>query len=220
MTVPPGPRFEATTPEQLPGLITRFLLARASGRPQRVAVDGPAAADPVGLADAVALTLRAGGTAATVVDAASFWRDASVRLEYGRTDVDSYARDWLDTGALTREVLNPLGRGGDGRYLVALRDPVTNRSRREPYRTAGPDEAVLVAGELLLGAGLEFDCAIHLSLSPAARARRTRPDWSWTLPAHDAYDADVDPSRVADLVVRWNDPQHPAVAVSPGTDKR
>ena len=174
-------------------------------------MDGPAAAEPGKVAEAVAEVLRARGRPTTVVVAASYWRDASLRLEHGRTDVDSYAHAWLDVAALTREVLVPLGPGGSGRFLPALRDPATNRSARVPYRRAAPDEVVIVAGELLLGRGLDFDLTVHLALSSAARTRRTACDWTWTLPAHDRYDADVEPGSVAGLVVRWDDPLHPAV---------
>ena len=210
---PRSTAFRPITPELVPLTIADLLLARGLDHPQRVAVDGPAAAAPAELAEQIALALRTTGRAATVIAAASFWRDASLRLEYGRTDVDSYARDWLDTGALTREVLDPLGPGGSAEFLPALRDPVSNRSRRDPYRTAAPDEVVLVAGELLLGAGLTFDTTIHLSLSSAARARRTAPDDAWTLPAHDRYDVEVDPAETADIVIGWNDRAHPALRV-------
>ena len=178
-----------------------------------MAVDGPLAAAPAGLAEGIAAVLRASGRAATVITATSFWRDASLRLEYGRTDVDSFARDWLDAAALSREVLDPLGPGGSGHFLPGLRDPVTNRSRRDAYRVAAQDEIVLVAGELLLGSGLTFDTSVHVALSPSARARRTAPESAWTLPAHDRYDVEVDPSGTADIVISWNDRAHPALLV-------
>ena len=206
--------FTATTPSALPVLVADYLAAPAPGHPTRVALDGPAAAGPDELADAVAAVLRSRGRSASVITASSYWRDASLRLEYGHTDVTSYAHEWLDASALTREVLVPLGPGGSRRFLPALRDPATNRSARVPYRVAAPDEIVVVAGELLLGHGLEFDVTVHLALSPAARRRRTAADRAWTLPAHDRYDVDVEPDRVAGLVIRWNDPQHPALGRS------
>jgi hypothetical protein len=206
-----SPAFAATTPAALPALIADYVAEPAFGHPTRVALDGPAAAGPEALAEAAAAVLRSRGRPATVIAASSYWRDASLRLEYGRTDLDSYAHGWLDVSALTREVLDPLGPGGSGQFLPALRDPATNRSKRSAYRRAAPDEVVVIAGELLLGHGLEFDATVHLALSAAARARRSAPDWAWTLPAHDRYDLDVEPDRVAGLVVRWNDPQHPAI---------
>lgn len=203
--------FTPTVPAAVPGLVADFAVASAPGQRTRLALDGPAAAEPGRLADAVAEVLRSRGRPATVIAATTYWRDASLRLEYGHADVDSYAYHWLDVPALTRELLAPLGPGGSGRFLPALRDPGTNRSARVGYRRAAGAEVVIVTGELLLGHGLDFDATVHLALSPSARRRRTAADWAWTLPAHDRYDADVEPGSVAGMVVRWDDAQHPAV---------
>lgn len=203
--------FTPTAPSAVPALVADFVAEPRLVHATRVALDGPLAAAPAVLAEAVAGVLRWRGRAATVIPATSYWRDASLRLEYGRTDVDSYAHDWLDVAALTREVLEPLGAGGSGQLLSALRDPASNRSVRVPYRRAAADEVVIVVGELLLGRDLDFDTTVHLALSPPARARRTPPEWAWTLPAHDRYDADVGPCALAGLVIRWDDPKRPAV---------
>jgi hypothetical protein len=133
-----------------------------------------------------------------------FWRDASLRLEYGHEDVESYLT-WLDVDALRREVLT------GPTYLPSLRDPVTNRSTRESPRPL-PDNAVLVvSGPFLLGLGLPFDRSVHLAMSSAARSRHTPPQLAWTLPAFDQYDAEVSPADLADVVVRLEDPRRPAV---------
>jgi hypothetical protein len=173
-----------------------------------VALDGPLCAGPAGWADRLADPLRVLGRPLVHVRAENFWRDASLRLEYGHEDVESYL-SWLDAPALRREVLS------GPTYLPSLRDPVTNRSTREPAR-ALPDNAVLVvSGWFLLGLGLPFDRAVHLSMSPAARARHTPPELAWTLPAFDQYDAEVSPADLADVVVRLEDPRRPAVSGLP-----
>jgi len=173
----------------------------------RLAVDGPPCARPDRIATALAEPLRGLGRPFVHVRAESFWRDASLRLEYGREDIESYL-SWLDVGALRREVL-----GGDGWYLPSLRDPQTNRATKAP-RKALPDDAVLaVSGPLLLGLGLPFDRVVHLAVSPAARARRTPEEDAWTLPAFDRYDAEVGPVALADIVIKLDDPRHPAVLV-------
>ncbi|WP_375499658.1 uridine kinase [uncultured Jatrophihabitans sp.] len=174
----------------------------------RVAIDGPPCAQPEVLAEALIEPLRFRGRPGAHVRAETFWRDASLRLEYGRHDVESY-RTWLDAGALRREVLDPLV--ASGTYLPSLRDPRTNRSTREAVRHAEPGTVVLVSGALLLGQELPFDRTVHLTMSAAARARRTPEHEAWTLPAFDAYDHDVEPIRVADVVIKLDDPKHPAV---------
>lgn len=171
----------------------------------RAAIDGPPCAQPELLADSLGAPLRVLGRPFAHVHASSFWRDASLRLEYGREDADGYL-DWLDAGALRREVLD-----ARGSYLPSLRDPVTNRATRAG-REPLPDNAVIVvSGAFLLGLGLPFDCVVHLQMSPAARARHTPADQGWTLPAFERYDTEVAPVELADVVVKIDDLRHPAV---------
>ena len=98
-------------------------------------------------------------------------------------------------GALVVEVagddgLQPLGQGGDGVAQVG----------------------VVFAGEqVLLGGGLDVDITVHLELSTAALARRMPPDLAWTLPAYARYAVEVAAASWADVVVRVDDPRHPAV---------
>jgi hypothetical protein len=196
------PDYRPVTWDALAAQLADWLTAKPG--PVRVAVDGPPCAEPERLAASLADPLRALGRPLVHVPAHGFWRDASLRYEHGREDVDAYL-GWLDDGALRREVLT-----GD-HYLPSLRDPLSNRVTREPSRPL-PDNAVLVvSGAFLLGLGLPYDAAVHLALSPAARARRTPPDDAWTLPAFDRYDADVSPAALADVVVRVEDPRRPAV---------
>jgi hypothetical protein len=174
----------------------------------RVAVDGPPCAGPHVFAAALCAPVQLRGRRVAHVVAESFWHDASLRLEHGREDVESY-RSWLDADALRREVLDAAVE--QSLYLPSLRDPDTNRSTREPPRTLPPGAILLVSGTFLLGRELPFDLTVHLAQSPSTRARRTAADEAWTLPAFDAYDRDVRPAEVADLVIKLDDPRHPAV---------
>lgn len=180
----------------------------------RVAVDGPPEAGGAALASDLAARLPAAGRSALLVQAASFQRPASVRLERGRDDPDAYYEDALDTGALWREVLGPLGPGGSRRYLPSLWDVTTDRSSRAVRRTAPGDAVVIVEGTFLLRPDLAagFDVAVHLHLSAAARRRRVpAASAARELPAYDRYDAEVAPVHGADLVVLWDDPVRPAL---------
>jgi hypothetical protein len=180
----------------------------------RVAVDGPDAADPGALAAAVASRLPALGRPAVVVPAAGFWRPASLRLEHGRTDPDARYTDWLDAGALTREVLDPLGPGGSGVYLPVLWDLERDRAARVPARPMPAGGVLLVPGALLQGLGLAFDVVVHLRMAPAARRRRTPAEEAWQLPAFDRYDDEVDPGSLADAVVLADHPERPALVLA------
>jgi hypothetical protein len=149
-----------------------------------------------------------------VVPAAGFYRPASLRLEHGRTDPYARYTDWLDAGALTREVLGPLGPGGSGDYLPVLWDVVRDRAARARPLPAPPGGVVLVPGALLQGIGLPFDVVVHLRMSPAARRRLTPPEQAWELPAFDRYDDEVDPVALADAVVLADHPDRPALLLA------
>ncbi|MET8151756.1 uridine kinase [Actinoplanes sp. NPDC049668] len=187
-------------------------LAGIGGR-VRVAIDGADAADPDALADGLVGPLRLRGRPAVRISAGDFLRPASVRLELGRTNPDSFYFGWLDEAGLRREVLDPAGPAGSGRIITRLWDVRTDRAAREPYRDLPPDAVVIVSGPLLLGGGLPFDLTVHLQLSTAALARRTGPDRRWTLPAFERYRAEVDPAALADVVVRLDDPRRPALVL-------
>jgi hypothetical protein len=197
--------WQPVTPTDLPVRLARWL-ATTPGL-VRVALDAPPAAQPDTLATALVEALRALGRPAVHVRAAAFWRDASLRFEHGREDPDSYLQ-WLDADGLRREVLDAAAHGS---YLPSLRDEATNRSTRAAPESLAGGAVLIVSGALLLGHGLPFDRTVHVRLSPAARRRRTAAEESWTLPAFDSYDASVRPTKNADVVVKWDDPRHPAV---------
>jgi hypothetical protein len=204
-------RARPVTPEALIEELADRVAALPADRRQRVAVDGAAPADPDTLATALVDPLRVRGRAALRVRAAGFLRPASLRLELGREDPDSFYERWLDAPGLRREVLDRLGPDGDGRVLPSLWDAATDRATRAGYVTVPPGGVVLVSGALLLGGGLPFDLTVHLWLSPAALARRTGPEHRWTLPAFARYADEVAPAELADVVVRVDDPRHPAI---------
>lgn len=207
-------RYTAITPQALTRHLVELLARRhTGGHPLRVALDAPGWVEWEPLTEALRTGLQALGHPVGVVRAGDFYRDASLRFEHGKTDLESFYTGWLDLGALQREVLSPLAAAEDARYLPALRDAATNRATRAhpvPLPAAG---VLLVCGELLLGAGLSFDVVVHLAISRAARKRQAPEDLRWTLPAFDRYDIDVDPVGLADVVIRYDDPGHPAVSM-------
>ncbi|MGW4153863.1 uridine kinase [Micromonospora chersina] len=204
-------RVRPITPELLRAeLADRLAVAAVPGR-LRVAVDGPPPTEPDALAAALVDPLRAAGRPVLHVRAADFLRPASIRIEHGRTNPDAYYEGWVDEAGLRREVLDPAGPDGSGRLLPSLWDAAADRASRAPYVDLPPGGVVLVSGALLLGGGLPFDVTVHLVLSPAALDRRTDPELRWTLPAFARYADEVDPASFADVVVRADDPRHPAL---------
>jgi hypothetical protein len=192
-------------------VVGRVLAQPVPGTALRVLVDGHPSTQPEALADALVDPLRAAGRPVARLHVHEFWRPASLRLERGRTDPDALLDDRIDVAGLDREVLGAVGPGGTARYLPSLRDPVTSRATRAAYVDAEPGLVVLLDGSLALGHGLALDLTVHLAVREATIARRTAPDDAWTLAAYARYAAETDPERVADVVVRVDDPHHPAL---------
>jgi hypothetical protein len=206
--------YAAITPELLAQRLIDLLVGRHPGRhPLRVALDAPGWVESEPLIEALRTGLPAVGRPVAAVRAGDFYRDASLRFEHGKTDVESFYTGWLDVAALQREVLSPVAAEDGAHYLPALRDPATNRATRADPVPLAAHGILLVCGELLLGVGLGFDLAVHLAVSRAARKRLVPDERRWTLPAFDRYDIDVDPVGLADVVIRYDDPRHPAVSV-------
>jgi hypothetical protein len=178
-------------------------------RTVRVLVDGHPSTRPGGFADALTDPLRRAGRPVARVAVRDFLRARSLRLEHGRRDADALLDAWIDVEALNREVLASVV--ARGRYLPSLRDPDTGRSTRAGYEDAPPGAVVVLDGTLALGRGLETDLAVHLALQPATETRRTPLDEAWQLAAYTRYRREVAPERTADVVVRVDHPDRPAL---------
>ncbi|MDT7571688.1 MAG: hypothetical protein QOE05_1862 [Actinomycetota bacterium] len=169
----------------------------------RVIVDGIGSA---ALADDVAAGLTTAGRDVVRVSAGNFLRPAGERFEWGREDVQSFCERWLDDGALRREVLDA---ALSGSVLPSLWDAARDRSARAAPVSLSVRGVVVVDGVLLLGRGLPVELTVHLAMSPAALLRRDVPQWQ--LPAFASYDEEVRPGEICDVLVRAEDPRHPAV---------
>ncbi len=202
-------RYRPISPTLLVSELTERIAAITGRRRIAVAIDGAdGATNTTELADALVDPLRIRGHAALRISTGDFLRPASLRFEHGKQDPDSRYTDWLDLGALRREVLDPLADDGSGLVLPSLWDPVRDRATRAERVELPEGGVALVEGEFLFGAGLAFDLGVHLWLSPAALERRVTE--AWALPAYERYELEVDPVSLADVVVRVDDPNHPA----------
>ena len=190
-----------------PEALAQDLVELVAARPGlvRVLLDGHGGGE---LADALVPGLAALGRAPLRVSGDDFLRPAGERFEQGREDEEHFRTRWLDTAALEREVL---ARSADGSYLPALWDAERDRSYRRSREPVPEGAVVLVDGLFLLGRGLTSELTVHLALSPAALRRRGVPDWQ--VEAFAAYDREVRPGDVCDVLVRAEDPRRPAVLV-------
>ncbi|WP_159793579.1 nucleoside/nucleotide kinase family protein [Puerhibacterium puerhi] len=202
-------RVEPVSFDAVVAHVVALVTDRPRGRAVRVLVDGHPSTRPEALADALVEPLRAAGRPVARVRVRDFLRAASLRLEHGRRDPDSLLDAWIDVGGLNREVLGSVVERG--RYLPTLRDPVTDRSTRAPYADAPPGTVVVLDGTLAMGRGLDVDLTVHLALRTPTETRNTPLDDAWQLAAYDRYRREVQPERRADVVVRADDPRHPAL---------
>ena len=204
------------TPAAVAELIASRADAVVADHPVRLVIDAPSWSG-LRLGPLVVAALQELSRPTLLVEAADYLRPASLRLERGRDDPDAFYEDWIDLAALRREVFEPAGPGGSGRILPALWDAGRDRAIRAAYVTVPGTAIVVVEGWFLLGAGLDHELAVHVSLTGAARQRRVpAEDAARDLPAFARYDDEVRPLELADIVVRADDPRRPAVVVRDG----
>jgi len=198
-------------PAAVASLVAAHVDALAVDHPVRVVIDGPPWSG-LRLAPLVEAELLAMSRPVLVVDVVDYLRPASLRLERGRDDPDAFYEDWVDLASLRREVFDPTGPGGSLRVLPARWDAEADRATRADYVEVTPTTVIVVAGWFLLGAGLDLELAVHVALSAEAMRRRvSREAADRELPAYARYDAEVQPTEIADIVVRADDPRRPAV---------
>jgi hypothetical protein len=188
--------------------------SRVGDAPIRVGVDSPVETDGGRLADQIAATLHDCAGPVARVRAGDFLRARSLRLEFGLAEADIFRSGWYDSAALRREVLDPLAPGGSRSWLQQLRDPQTDRSVRQARQPAPAGLVLVLDGRFLAAPELRsgFDLLVLLDVSPAARARRLQAgDAARVLPAWSSYLDDVRPHLLADLVVRYDHPDRPAL---------
>lgn len=184
-----------------------------AARGVRIGIDGPVVADTRALAEQVRESLVRAGRPVLAVHAEDFLRARSLRLEYG-IDAEAYLERWYDHAALRREALDPLGPGGSMRCLSRLRDPGTDRPYREPATDVPAGTVVVVDGRFLGVWDLAeaFDLVVLLDVSAGACARRLPdPEREPVTAAWREYLDLYDPGARADLVVRFDHPDRPAV---------
>jgi len=204
-------RFTPLTPDRLADELATWVESLLPGR-TRVGIDGATEIGATDLADAVAEQLRSRGRPVVRASTVWWWRPASLRLEYGHRDVDMLLTGWVDSGSLRRELLDPLASGGSGDHLARLRDPVTDRSLREPRSRAEPGTILLLDGPLLLAADLPLDAVVHLQVSSATLGRALAQEDQWWLAGFERYRSEYGPIQTSEVVIAYDHPTAPAAA--------
>ncbi|GAA4987248.1 uridine kinase [Kineococcus glutinatus] len=128
----------------------------------RVGIDGVDGAGKTVFADELAAALRARGRAVVRASVDGFHRPRALRYARGRESPEGFYRDSYDLAALLRELLDPLGPGGDGVHRTRVFDVATDTSDPAPAARAAPGSVLVLDGIFL-----------H---RPELRER-----WSWSL---------------------------------------
>lgn len=199
--------------------------------PVRVAIDGPDASGKTTLADELALELRNGGRAVIRASIDGFHRPRAERYRRGENSPEGYYEDSFDYPALRRELLMPLGPGGNRVYRRAVFDFRTDTVRAEGTAVA-PDDAVLLFDgvfllrpelvdswdvrvfvaadfEETLRRALARDEALFGSRDEVERRYRTR-----YIPGQNLYFADATPLEAADVVINNDDVDRPRLRLT------
>jgi uridine kinase len=194
--------------------------------PVRVAIDGRDAAGKTTLADELARVLGARGRSLVRASIDGFHRPRVERYRLGHTSAEGYYRDAFDYEAVRTSLLLPLGPGGDRRYRSGVLDLQADEPSPEAWSIANADTVALVDGVFLLRpelAGLwelrilvradveellRRACDRDGALFGSAEAVRERYAKRY-LAAQRIYDAEVEPQRLADVVVENTDVNAP-----------
>jgi len=206
---------------------TRVLTAVARSVPAssqcvRVGIDGVDGAGKSVFADQLAQVLRADGRPVVRASVDDFHHVRAVRYRRGRDSPLGFWLDSFDYAALRRELLDPLGPGGSGRYRRAVHDVETDAHLDLPFQTATAGTVLVLDGLFLhrdeLAGGWDFSVFLDVPF-PVSAARMAIRDGSVPDPAHPSlaryvrgqllYFAECSPWERADVVVDnrdWNEP--------------
>jgi hypothetical protein len=205
-------RFAPLNPTKLVGELTDRLVRRREGPGGTViGFDGPAECGVTALADAVAEELRGRGAAVIRASTSWWWRPAALRLELGREDVEMLLTGWVDADSLSRELVDPV-RSGGGSFISRLRDPMTDRSVRQPPTAVSGPALLLLDGPFLLATELRFDVLVGFQLGRGTLLRSLPPHHQWWTRAFETYDDRYQPLEGADVVLAYDHPSAPAAA--------
>lgn len=200
-------------------------------RPVRVAVDGITAAGKTTFAGTLTASLRRRERAVIRVSMDGFHHPRAVRYRQGRGSADGYYEDAYDFDSVVRELLEPLGPGGDRRYRSAVIDLAADSPVHDEPVLAPSDAVLIVDGSFLQKPALRdhWDAVIYLQTSFAAAEERGARRDADSLGGLDAaraafrgryhaaqhrYLDECNPASTADIVIDVEDPALPRVVRS------
>jgi len=195
--------------------------------PVRVAIDGVDASGKTTLADELVAPLQALGRSVIRSSVDHFHNPKAIRYRLGEISAEGYFRDSFNYPLLTRVLLEPLGPGGSLSYRRAAFDHRSDANVDEPLEQANPDAVLLFDGVFLHRPEIReyWDLSVFIRadfevtskraekrdlemLGSVANVRR-RYEQRY-IPGQKLYLSEVQPERLASLVVDNNDISNPS----------
>jgi uridine kinase len=189
--------------------------------PVRVGIDGVDASGKTTLANKLAEQLSAAGRSVVRASIDGFHNPRAVRYRLGPDSPEGYYRDSFNLTAVRRNLLDPLGPGGDRRIATALFDFRSDSALENETIEAAPDAVLLFDGVFLHRPELAecWEVSIFLKISfstmleraarrdsglfgsvEAVRDRYTKR----YIPAQKIYLAECQPEKLASVVVDFD----------------
>lgn len=190
----------------------------------RVGIDGVDGAGKTTLADRLGQVLEAAGHRVIRASIDGFHNPRAVRYARGRESGEGFYRDSFNLDAFRRELLDPMGPRGSGRFRRAVFDHRTDQPVDAPVEAAGKSGILLVDGIFLQRPELRasWDLVVFLDTpfeqSYRRMAQRDGSDPSPYAPANRRYlegqgfyFAECDPKGRADILVDYADLENPRI---------
>ena len=204
------------------------VVAERREHPLRVAIDGRDAAGKTTLADELAPLVEVQGRPVVRASIDGFHRPRAERYRRGRDSALGYYLDSFDHDALRRELLLPLGPGGNRRYRTAVFDVRKDERVFERPHTAPADAVALVDGIFLCRPELDdlWDLRIFVDTDfEEARRREAARDGAGRAddfdhlyetryaPGQQLYFEAAEPKLRADVIVANSDVDAPRLTI-------
>lgn len=190
----------------------------------RVGIDGVDGAGKTTLADKLAQVLEARGIRVIRSSIDGFHNPRAVRYVRGKDSPEGFYRDSFNIAAFKRELLDPLGPGGSGRYRKAVYDHRTDGAVDGPVEVAGRSGVLLVDGIFLHRPELRrsWDLSVFINVPFAeSYSRMALRDGSDPDPAAPSnrrycegqklYFAECNPQKAAMMLVDYADLNAPRI---------
>ena len=199
--------------------------------PTRVGIDGVDAAGKTTLADELADWLNRSGRTVIRASIDGFHNPSAVRRQRGPDSPEGYFQDSFNYSALRAVLLDPLGSAGSLCFQRAVFDFRTDRPVESPTEEATIDSILLFDGVFLLRPEVrdcwdfsvfvqaEFSTTLKRAISRdlelfGGKTEVLRRYTERYVPGQKIYLSEVDPERLASLVVVNDDPISPVLGTS------